>query len=211
MSSQVFWDVDTQVDFMEPGAALYISGAEQIVDALAALTRHAHVRGIRIVGSVDFHDRSDSELSADPDFLETFPPHCLQGTRGQRKIEATTPSDPLWIDSAPWPRAELEAAVRGHPGEIIFRKQRFDVFSNPNVDIVLDTIDPGEIVLYGVALDVCNAHAIEGLLSRGRRILLVEDAVRAIDPERGARLVADWVRRGVRLVSTDEVVGSTFA
>jgi nicotinamidase/pyrazinamidase len=208
MGEAVFWDVDTQVDFMEPGAALYIPGAETIVDNLRALTEFARANAIRMIGSVDYHDPSDAELSNAPDFLETFPPHCLRGTRGQRKVEETAPRDPLWIDSEPRSRDDLAAAIRSHSGEIIFRKQRFDVFSNPNVDTVLDLLDPGEIVLYGVALDVCDAHAVEGLLARGRDVRLVEDAVRAIDVERGERLLAEWTKRGVVLVTTSSVLTS---
>jgi nicotinamidase/pyrazinamidase len=208
MGAAVFWDVDTQVDFMEPGAALYIPGAESIVDNLRALTEFARRRAIRVIGSVDYHDPSDAELSANPDFHETFPPHCLRGTEGQRKVAATSPLDPLWIDSEPLSRDDIASAIGTHSGEIIFRKQRFDVFSNPNVDTVLDLVDPSEIVLYGVALDVCNAHAIEGLLARGRKVRLVEDAVRAIDPERGKRLVSDWTSRGVVLVSTSDILAS---
>jgi nicotinamidase/pyrazinamidase len=208
MGAAVFWDVDTQVDFMEPGAALYIPGAELLVDNLRVLTEFARANSIRVIGSVDYHDPSDAELSVAPDFHDTFPPHCLKGTEGQRKIAATAPLDPLWIDSEPWSREELAAAVLAHSGELIFRKQRFDVFSNPNVDTVLEVLDPSDIVLYGVALDVCDAHAIEGLLARGRAIHLVEDAVRAIDAGRGERLLADWTNRGVVLVTTSDVLTS---
>jgi nicotinamidase/pyrazinamidase len=206
MGDLVFWDVDTQVDFMSPAGALSIAGAGEIEDNLRRLTAYAREHAIRIVASVDFHTPGDAELSAEPDFLETFPPHCLRGTPGQAKVDATAPLDPLWIDSDPEPRDELVARVLAHGGEIVFRKQRFDVFSNPNVEPVLEALDPDEVVLYGVALDVCDAHAIEGLLSRGRAVTLVEDAARAIDPARGRALVEGWRGRGVRVVSTEDVL-----
>jgi len=210
MGAVVFLDVDTQVDFIEPGAALYVSGAETIVDNLRALTDHARRMGLRIVASVDYHEPTNAELSSTPDFRETFPPHCLRGTRGQEKIEATAPRNPLWIDSDPIGTDELVAAIHAHDGELIFRKQKFDVFSNPNVDTVLESIDPTQIVLYGVALDVCDAYAIEGLLDRGRKVRLVTDAVRAIDEERGRKLVEDWRDRGVALATTDEIISERF-
>ena len=93
----------------------------------------------------------------------------------------------------------------------MFRKQRFDVFSNPNVDTVLEAVRPDRIVVYGVALDVCDRYAIEGLLDRRRyRVALVQDATRAIRPEEGERLVQDWVSRGVCLLTTDEVIGGVL-
>ncbi len=60
---RVFWDVDTQGDFMHPDGALYVPGAEEIIPNLGRLTRHAHARGIRIVASADDHVRDHSELS----------------------------------------------------------------------------------------------------------------------------------------------------
>jgi nicotinamidase/pyrazinamidase len=210
LRSAAFWDVDTQIDFMEPGAALYVPGAETIVDNLGALTEFARANRIRIIGSVDYHEPDNAELSSTPDFLETFPQHCIRGTRGQEKIPATAPLDPLWIDSQPIDPTELARMVRFHEGEVIFRKQRFDVFSNPNVDTVLDVEDPREIVLYGVALDVCDAHAVEGLLARGRKIRIVRDAVRALDEAKGDALLSAWVARGVKLATTQDILSETF-
>ena len=99
------------------------------------------------------------------------------------------------------------AEINGHPGEILFQKKRFDVFTNPNVDPVLDSISPECIVVYGVALDVCNAYAIEGFLQRKTApVALVLDATRAIDPKRGEDLVIKWQQQGVKILSTQEVV-----
>ncbi len=206
MPGTVFWDVDTQRDFMLAGGALYIQGSEAILDNLERLTSFARTRGIRIVASVDSHTLEDEEISTTPDFVETFPPHCLEGTPGAEKVDQTASVDPLWIDPAPIAPESLRKAVLEHRGEIVFRKQRFDVFTNANVDTVLDVLDPDEIVVYGVALDVCDYYAIEGLLGRGRRLTLVVDAVRAIDASKGARLIDDWRVRGVHMVSTAELV-----
>ena len=182
MSGTILWDVDTQYDFMFSDGKLYVPGAEEILPQLARLTRWARKAGLRIVGSVDYHTLADAELSATPDFHDTFPPHCLAGTSGHDKVDATRPLDPLWIDAAP-PTRE---AIAAHEGEIIFRKQRFDVFSNPNVELVLDVLRPDEVIVFGVAEDVCNRFAIEGLLERGHRVTAVRDALLPIYPEVGA-------------------------
>jgi nicotinamidase-related amidase len=98
--------------------------------------------------------------------------------------------------------------VMTHDGDILFHKHWFDVFTNANVEPVLEALAPDAIVLYGVALDVCDRYAVEGLLARrpDTRLLLVTDAVRAIDAEAGAQLLADWRARGVQLVTSDEIV-----
>lgn len=205
MPRVIFWDVDTQYDFIMPAGDLYVTGAEAILPNLQRLTRHAQQRGIPIFGSVDNHRLDDPEISDRPDFQNTFPPHCIAGTSGQQKVPETRPRNPLWID--PDAPADLIAQVQNHRGEILFRKQRFDVFTNPHVDPVLNAIAPDRIVLYGVALDVCNAHAINGFLKRDTApIQLVRDATQAIIPERGDLMVAEWQQRGVEVVSTDHIV-----
>src|SRR5688572_27333386 len=133
MSQVIFWDVDTQIDFMLPGRPLYVSGAEEILPQLAALTRHARAAGIRILGSEDSHSLADPEISLEPDWRSTYPPHCLAGTEGQRRVPETMPENPLYVESDALPRDELAERVRRHAGEILFRKQTFDAFRNPNV------------------------------------------------------------------------------
>ena len=204
----LFWDVDTQTDFIRPDGKLYVNGSEQICHNLAQLTICARQAG-RIVASVDYHAATDAEISDDPDFVDTFPPHCLIDTPGQLKIEETAPADPLWIDTDPIPVDALRTRLSSHKGEIIFRKKRFDVFSNPNVNTVLTELEPAEIILYGVALDVCNRFAIDGLLERNvAPISLVLDATRAIDPNRGDVLVKAWQNLGVRVVSTSDILST---
>ncbi len=203
----IFWDVDTQYDFMMPDGKLYVPEAETIIPNLEKLTRYAREKQIPIWGSVDYHNPDDPEISDNPDFKETFPPHCLKGDPGQEKIDATKPQNPLWIDSAPLPEARLQTLLENHHGEVIFRKQRFDVFSNPNVIPALNIMKPERIVVYGVALDVCDKFAIEGFLKQGRfDIWFVEDAAKPIYKEEAQKLLNEWRQKGVRIVTTADIV-----
>lgn len=202
-----FWDVDTQYDFIMPGGRLPIPGAEGILPNLARLTRYARERGFRVMGSVDHHSPDDPELSDDPDYAETFPPHCLAGTPGCEKVPETQPREPVWVPSAREDSDDLARRLLDHGGEVYLQKRWFDAFTNPNLETVLETVRPSHVVVYGVALDVCDAHAIEGFLRRGgTRISLVLDATRAIDQDRGDALVAGWTDSGVRVLSTDDVL-----
>src|SRR5947208_3383308 len=101
MARVIFWDVDTQYDFMKADGKLYVPDAEQLIPNLKKLTDYAHGHGIRIVASADDHVPEHAEISANPDWKTTFPPHCLHGTPGQRKIPETTLRDPLVIEPAP--------------------------------------------------------------------------------------------------------------
>ena len=208
-STRVFWDVDTQVDFIHPHGKLYVNGAETIVPKLAVLTDFAHLSGIRIVGSSDNHELTDDELSESPDFADTFPPHCLRGTPGQARIPETTLHD-VFIVEPEDEIADVVARLDSHPGDILLHKRYFDVFTNPNVAPVVDALGIDEVVLYGVALDVCNRYAVEGLLQRfpNVAVTVVTDAVRAIDEDARGSLLKEWQRRGVLMVETADIVSA---
>ena len=201
---RVFWDVDTQVDFIMPEGKLYVPGAETIVSNLGRLTDHAHAVGIRIIASADDHVEGHEELSATPDFERTFPLHCMRGTPGQQRIAQTQLHDVLVIE----PDAAATPDVRRHGGDILFNKHFFDVFTNGHVDPVITALGVTSVVLYGVALDVCNRFAIEGLLARRPQIALsvVEDAVRALNVQQGEALLAEWMQRGVEVIGTDQAL-----
>ena len=45
--AKIFWDVDTQLDFMHASGRLYVPDSEAIIPVLARLTDYAHRKGIR--------------------------------------------------------------------------------------------------------------------------------------------------------------------
>jgi len=187
----LFWDVDTQVDFMRPDGHLYVPGAESIVGNLARLTEHARATGQAIVHTADDHELGDQELAeVGADFHHTFPPHCLRGTPGAARIPETAP--PAGTPEVAWDGRDFDAAEVTDAPEVLVHKKRFDVFSNPAAPKLLDALAPATVVVYGVALDVCDRYAVEGLLARGDvEVVVVEDATAAIDVERGARLLEE--------------------
>jgi nicotinamidase/pyrazinamidase len=206
-SRLIFWDVDTQRDFMDASGKLYVPDAESIKPNLKRLTDYAHERGIRIVASSDDHEPGHRELSATPDFHETFPEHCMRGTAGAQKIPETALAAPVVVEPSPTPPEQLARLVRTRDSDVLIRKHWFDVFTNPNADVVLDALAPTDVVVYGVALDVCNRYAIEGLLARGvPRIHAVTDATKPIHAEVAEGLLDAWRQRGVRLLTTNQVV-----
>jgi len=208
MARVIFWDVDTQVDFMKADGKLYVPDAEHIIPNLKRLTDYAHGHGIRIVASADDHVPGHRELSDQPNFKDTFPLHCMRGTPGQKKIAETALRDPCVIEPDPQDPAALSERVRTHRGDILFHKHWFDVFTNPNVLPVVDALAPDDIVLYGVALDVCDRYAIEGFLQHrpGIRLFAVSDAMKPIDRDVAEQMLKEWGEEGVRLVKTSEVV-----
>jgi nicotinamidase/pyrazinamidase len=200
---KVLWDVDTQVDFMLPHGKLYVPGAEHTIPAMQRLVDAARASGIVHVASADDHELTDAEIADEPDFRNTYPPHCLRGTRGALKIPETEQEDPVPITLELLPERYLQGR------EFLILTKTFDVFTNPNTDVLLDRLDPDEVVVFGVATDVCDDAAIRGFLARGRKVTFVEDAARGLDEERAAICTAFWRENGVEF-TTSEVISRTF-
>ncbi len=75
----IFFDVDTQIDFLYPAGALYVPGAESIVDRRSPrLNRMAPA----LISTMDAHSENDPEF-------QLYPAHCVAGTVGQRKPACT--------------------------------------------------------------------------------------------------------------------------
>jgi len=204
---RILWDVDTQVDFMEPNGKLYVPGARDVAPAMERLVDAARAARVTHVASADDHELTDPEISDAPDFTNTYPPHCLRGTRGAEKVLETKQRDPLPLSLLPFPPGLVSGMVEGKR-ELLLLKKNFDVFTNPNADPLLAALDPEEIVVFGVATDVCNDAAIRGFLRRGRRVVFVEDASRGLDEQRTASCTAAWRDGGVQFSTVEEVVAS---
>src|SRR3954471_19175895 len=207
MAGRVLWDVDTQFDFMDPSWKLDLPGANDVAPAMERLVDAARAAGIVHVASVDDHELTDPEISDKPDFRNTYPPHCLRGTRGAEKVLETKQRDPLPFGLLPHPPGLVPNLIRGRR-ELLLLKKNFNVFTNPNTDPLLDALDPETIVVFGVATDVCNDAAIRGFLLRGRKVQFVEDASRGLDDARVAACTGLWRERGVEFSTAEEVVAS---
>jgi nicotinamidase/pyrazinamidase len=179
----VLWDVDTQVDFMLPTGKLYVPGAEETAPAMRRLVDAAREAGIVHVASADDHELTDPEIAE------------------------TEQANPFPFSLVPYPPGLVPELVSEHR-EILLLKKNFNVFTNPNTDPLLDALDPAEIVVFGVATDVCDDAAIRGFLLRGRRVRFVEDAARGLDETRVTACTAAWRAAGVEFTTTDDVVAS---
>jgi len=207
MPGRILWDVDTQVDFMEPSGKVYVPGAKDVAPAMEMLVDAARAARLTHVASADDHELTDPEISDAPDLRNTYPPHCMRGTRGAEKILETKQRDPLPLSLLPFPPGLIPGMIEGRR-EILLLKKSFDVFTNPNTEPLLAALDPDEIVVFGVATDVCNDAAILGFLQRGRRVRFVEDAARGLDEARTAACTAVWRDRGVEFSTAEEVIRS---
>jgi nicotinamidase/pyrazinamidase len=185
----VFFDVDTQLDFMFPAGALYVPGAETILDHIAVLNHFGHT----VISTMDAHTEDD------PEFRE-WPHHCVAGTLGQRKPSATLLENRVLVPNTPGP-IDVQAP------QILLEKQTFDCFTNVNLAGILDALNADRYVVYGVVTEICVKLAAMGLLKTGRRVELVTDAIRSLTDEARTRTLADFTAAGGVLTTVATVTG----
>ena len=199
----LLWDVDTQIDFVYADGKLPVPDAESAMVAMAQLVAWAKVNGITHLATVDDHELTDPEISDEPDFVKTFPPHCLRGTHGAAKLAATVQVDPMPFSLT------VRIPVGELPRELLILKKDFDAFTNPNLDLLLTMLDPSEVILFGVATDICCHASVKGILNRGYKVAFVTDASAGIDEEQTAEVQDQWRKRGVRFTTSTEVINAT--
>jgi len=195
----VFFDVDTQIDFLYPAGALYVPGAERIVERVAALNRHAASRGIIVISSMDAHSEDDPEF-------RIWPHHCVPGTAGQQKPASTLLEKRVVVHNVV--PHESSKAIHGGVNQILLEKQTVNCFTNVHLPALLDHLKADRYVVYGVVTEICVRHAAFGLLKTGKRVELVTDAVRGLDEKAGAAMIADFAGSGGLLTTVESVRAS---
>ena len=199
-SNIVFVDVDTQFDFMDPDGKLYVPGSEQLVEVLQRLFVYAQQAGIPVLSSVDDHAEDDPEFA-------NWPPHCVHNTPGQAKLPLTLLSTALTLAPEDRPLEPVMSLLERHQ-QIVFPKPTLDAFGNPHFAAAVDAMGSAEYVVFGVATDYCVRLVAKGLLTRGRSVTIVRDAVRAVAHDTAKTTCAKLSALGAKWAESDEIIDS---
>jgi len=183
----VFFDIDTQIDFVYPAGALYVPGAERILPVVGELNRRAPV----LISTMDAHTEDDPEF-------QIYPHHCVVGTTGQHKPAVTLLDRRATVPSAP------EADVR----QWILEKQKLDCFSSPHLGPLLAQLNADRYVVYGVVTEICVRFAAFGLLKTGKPVEIVTDAVKALNEQTAREMFSGFTAAGGRLTTSASFLAS---
>jgi len=191
----VFFDVDTQIDFLYPAGALYAPGAERVVPHVTALNRYAASNEIVVISTMDAHAEDDPEF-------KSWPPHCVVETAAQQKPIAT-----LLEKRVVFPNRPCEIAI-DEAQQILLEKQTVDCFTSMHLLPLLEKLNADRYVVYGVVTEVCVKNAAFGLLKTGGRVEIVTDAIRALNDADGAKVLADFTAAGGVLTTVAQVTST---
>jgi nicotinamidase/pyrazinamidase len=174
MSEYIFINVDTQKDFFD--GSFKINGSEKIVDNLSKLTQFAKNNYIKVVNIACWYDDKTKHLSETPDFVETFPPHCIMGTDGAKFIKETQPEKLFVID---WGNPQGISLADMHKSrEIAITKNKMNsIEGNPYGETLLHNLgvpinQRPKFIIYGVNI----VSTVLPILRRGYEVIVVSDA-----------------------------------
>lgn len=193
----IFWEVDTQADFMLPGGKLYVPGAERLLPNIRRLTDAACQGRVFLVSHGCFHAKDDPEF-------KQFPPHCVKGTAGAAYVPEALADKVAVVNNDP--DAKLPSDLFEYQ-QVLLEKQTLDIFKNLHAEELLERLPrDAAFVVFGVVTEYCVRLAAKGLMERGRRVFVVKDAIETLKPEDGARAIAELKGMGAKFITTDEAL-----
>jgi nicotinamidase/pyrazinamidase len=182
--------VDVQNDFTEGGAL----GTEGGAAVAAAITEHLrkHHYGL-VAASRDWHDADGDNgghfASGEPDYVGTWPVHCVAGTEGAAYHPAL---DPLAID----------VHIKKGQGEPAYSAFEGTTDDGETLAEVLEEQDIDELDVVGIATDHCvKASALDAALA-GMKVRVIDGLTSAVSPATRAAALDALRDAGVEVVAT---------
>jgi nicotinamidase/pyrazinamidase len=202
----IFWDVDTQFDFMRAEGKLYVPGAETIIARVSEVRKFALDHCYSIIADIDWHSADNDEISGNPDFERTFPPHCMAGEPGSERVGFLGELPIEYVEIKKMEPDTLRAFVSKEQFHVVIRKDTLDVFSNPNTGELLKLIDPKKVIIFGVALDLCVYSVVRGLGEFGNiELCVLKDAVKGLGARDEREIFDEFMQMGVEIAQFNAV------
>ena len=181
--------IDVQNDFTE-GGALGVEGGAAVAEGIARLLAEHDSDYDVIFASRDWHDGDNDNgghFSDHPDFVDSWPPHCVAGTPGAEYHPA--------IDAE-----RIDVHVRkgqGEPAYSIFDGHAED---GSSVQEALDTWAVDSVDVVGIATDYCVRASALGAVAAGLNTRVLVPLVAGVAPESSAAALDELAAAGAEVV-----------
>ena len=190
--SRALFIIDVQNDFTEGGSLGVDGGAAVATHVSQFLAQHPE-RYSHVFASRDWHDAENDNgghISQTPDFVETWPPHCIAGSPG---AEYHPDLDLSLID----------VHVRKGQGRPAYSIFEGTTDAGAGVGRTLDELGITDIDVAGIATDYCvRASALDAIES-GRRVRVLADLVAGVAADSSAAALVELEAAGAEIVETD--------
>ncbi|WP_314506184.1 isochorismatase family protein [uncultured Microbacterium sp.] len=191
--SRALFVVDVQNDFTEHGA-LGVVGGDEVAERISRfLQSHAGDYEI-VVASRDWHDADNDNgghFAAEPDFVDTWPVHCVGGTAGAEYDEGFDTSAVTH---------HLKKG-QGKPAYSLFEGVADDGTSAAEL---LERHGIIDIDVVGLATDYCVRASALDAIENGRRVRVFTDLVAGVHPDSSGKALAEIAHAGAELVESGD-------
>lgn len=179
--------VDVQNDFCE-GGSLAVSGGTAVAHAINGLLAADHSYD-HVVATQDHHIDPGSHFSDHPDFIDTWPRHCVAGTPGAD----FHPDLDVSTVEAVFRKGEYAAAYSGFEG------------AAGGVGLAAWLRDHGvdEVDIVGIATDYCVRATAADAARAGFTTRVLTDLTAGVAPESTAAALDELRACGVQLVGNE--------
>ncbi|KJQ55347.1 isochorismatase family protein [Microbacterium sp. SA39] len=183
--------VDVQNDFTE-GGTLAVTGGDAVASAISAfLSEHATDYAV-IIASRDWHHAegdNGGHFHEDPDFVDTWPVHCVAGTEGAEY-------DPLLQTDA-----VTHHVQKGH-GKPAYSMFEGETEAGETVGAVLSASGVLSADVVGIATDHCVRASALDAIAHGVQVRILTDLVAGVGPESSEAALAELAHAGAELVES---------
>ena len=183
--------VDVQNDFTE-GGTLAVAGGDAVASAVSAfLAVHAADYAV-IVASRDWHDAegdNGGHFAAEPDYVDTWPVHCVAGTEGAEY-------DPLLTTDA------VTHHVQKGQGVAAYSMFEGVTDEGSTVGAVLTGAGVLTADVVGIATDHCVRATALDAIAHGVRVRVLTDLVAGVGAESSEAALAELAHAGAELVES---------
>lgn len=197
--------VDVQNDFCE-GGSLGVDGGARVA---ADLSEHLEAHGINydfVVATQDWHIDPGTHFSATPDFVDSWPPHCVAGTKGAQ-LHPDLDTDEI---DAYFRKGAYAAAYSGFEGllapedEVATGDLEDDGDEDDaellSLDDWLRQNEVDEVVVAGIATDYCVRATALDAVQAGYSTSVLLDLTAGINEGRVAETIAELEDNGIEVV-----------
>jgi nicotinamidase/pyrazinamidase len=184
--------VDVQNDFC-PGGALAVPDGDAVVPVLNRYAERFSAQGAAVFASRDWHPPRTKHFAA---YGGVWPPHCVQGTTGAALHPALVlPALTQVVSKGMDPEEDAYSCFQA-------RAEQGGDFAS-----LLAARQIRRLFVGGLATDYCVKATTLDALRAGLTVVLLQDAVRAVDvkPGDGARALAELAAAGAASARLDEV------
>ena len=192
MKCTIFFDIDTQHNFMHGHGKFYVPGAEKIIPNLKKITDFAKKNNISIVASIDLQ-KSGAEILT----------NYANQADGYRKIPETTLPNAKIIPNNKLENGQLKNILEKYSRFWIF-KQKNDIFSNPNTKEIIKNAK--RACVYGVATDYCVKAAVLGLRGMNIETYVIKDAIKPVSKKNEKKDLDLLSGKGAKFLTTSQLL-----